>query len=80
MKMGFEFPVIKTETDEEITVSFWHIEEDEEFEKGEDILEVSTDKATYNIPAPCSGKLVEILVQEGGVVCAGNEIAILETE
>ncbi|MHC4267677.1 MAG: biotin/lipoyl-containing protein [Planctomycetota bacterium] len=80
MRIEFEFPDIGTEPNKEITVSFWHIEEDEEFEEGDDILEVSTNKTTINVPASSKGRLIEILVQEGDVVTTGDIIAIIESE
>ncbi len=78
MQIEFKLPELGMETDDKIAVSFWHIEEDEEFEEGDDILEVSTKKANVNITAPRTGKLVEILAQEGDVVTVGDVIAILE--
>ncbi len=81
MQKEFELPDIGMEADDEITISFWHIEEDEEFEKGDDILEVSTKKANLSIVAPGTGKLIEILAQEGDVVTVGDVIAtIIETK
>ena len=80
MQIEFKLPDIGMETDDEITVSFWHIEEDEEFEQGDDILEVSTNKANLNIAARSTGKLIEILAQEGDVVAVGDVIAIIETK
>ncbi|MCP4266460.1 MAG: biotin/lipoyl-binding protein [Candidatus Brocadiaceae bacterium] len=79
MQMELELPDIGTVPNDEITISFWHIEEEEEFEKGDDILEVSTNKSTFNVPAPSKGKLIEILVQEGDVVAVGDTIAIIES-
>lgn len=79
MQKDFEMPDIGMEADDEITVSFWHIEEDEEFEEGDDILEVSTNKANLNITAPSTGKLISILAQEGDMVAVGDVIAIIET-
>ncbi len=80
MRVEFKLPEIGTKTGDKIVVSFWHVEEDEEFEEGNDLLEVSTHTATFNIPAPNTGKLIEILVQEGDVVRPGDVIAIIETE
>jgi len=80
MRVEFELPDIGIETGDEVTLSFWHVEEDEEFVEGDDIMEVSTSKATFNIPAPHTGRLIKILVQEGDVVRAGDVIAIIETE
>jgi pyruvate dehydrogenase E2 component (dihydrolipoamide acetyltransferase) len=43
-------------------------------------MEVSTNNATFNISAPSTGKLIEILVQEGDPVEPGDAIAIIDTE
>ena len=80
MRVEFELPDIGVVPSDEIVVSFWHVEEDEEFVEGNDLMEVSTHKATFNISAPSTGKLIEILVQEGDAVSPGNVIAIIETE
>ncbi len=80
MRVELELPDIGEETGDKIVVSFWHVEEDEEFEEGNDLMEVSTHKATFNIPASYSGRLIEILAQEGDAVSTGDVIAIIETE
>ena len=79
MRVEFELPDIGAEAGDKIVVAFWHVEEDEEFVEGNDIMEVSTNKATFNISAPSTGKLIEILVQEGDPVEPGDAIAILDT-
>ncbi len=78
MQKEFELPDIGMETDDKITVSFWHMEEDEEFVKDEDLLEISTNKINMKIAAPSTGKLIEILAQEGDVVTVGDVIALIE--
>ncbi len=78
MQKEFELPDIGMETDDKITVSFWHMEEDEEFVKDEDLLEISTNKKNMRIAAPSTGKLIEILAQEGDVVTVGDVIALIE--
>jgi pyruvate dehydrogenase E2 component (dihydrolipoamide acetyltransferase) len=80
VRVEFELPDIGVVPSDEIVVSFWHVEEDEEFVEGNDLMEVSTHKATFNISAPSTGKLIEILVQEGDVVMPGDTIAIIDTE
>ncbi|MCF6149586.1 MAG: biotin/lipoyl-binding protein [Candidatus Kuenenia sp.] len=79
MKVEVELPEIEGNGDE-ATVSFWYVEEDEEVEEGEDLVEMITDKTTFNINAPVTGRLVEIYVQEGDVVKVGDIIATLETD
>ena len=78
MQKEFELPDIGMKTDDEITVSFWHMEEDEEFEKDDDLLEVSTNKVNLKVAAPSTGKLIEILAQEGDVIAIGDVIALIE--
>ncbi|MCP4253598.1 MAG: hypothetical protein GY775_09345 [Candidatus Scalindua sp.] len=78
MQKEFELPDIGMETDDKITVSFWHMEEDEEFVKDEDLLEISTNKKNMKIAAPSTGKLIKILAQEGDVVTVGDVIALIE--
>ena len=80
MRVEVELPEVGENNGDEATVSFWYVEEDEEVEEGEDIVEMITEKTTFNITAPVSGRLVEILAQEGDVVKVGDIMAILETE
>ena len=79
MQKEFELPDVGVETDDEIIVSFWHVEEDEEFDKEDDLLEISTNKAKMKIAAPRTGKIIEILAQEGDVIAVGDVIALIET-
>jgi pyruvate dehydrogenase E2 component (dihydrolipoamide acetyltransferase) len=44
------------------------------------MVEVSTDKATFNVPAPCSGNVVEIAAHEGDVVEIGSVLAMIEED
>jgi pyruvate dehydrogenase E2 component (dihydrolipoamide acetyltransferase) len=64
----------------EATVSCWYFEEDEEVNEGEDLVEMLTDKSTFNITATVSGRLIEVLAQEGDVVKVGDVVAIIEVE
>ena len=64
----------------EATVSYWHFKEGERVEEGQDLVELSTDKATFNLPAPCSGTLIEILSQEGETIKVGEALANIEKE
>jgi pyruvate/2-oxoglutarate dehydrogenase complex dihydrolipoamide acyltransferase (E2) component len=79
MKVEVELLDLVGEDADEATVSCWYFEEDEEIHEGEDLVEMLTDKATFNITAPVTGRLVEILAQEGDVVKVGDVVATLET-
>lgn len=65
---------------EEATVSYWHFEEGDRIEEGQDLVELVTDKATFNLPSPCSGILVEVLSEEGKTVKVGEVLAVVEEE
>ncbi|MEX2530379.1 MAG: dihydrolipoamide acetyltransferase family protein [Gemmatimonadota bacterium] len=62
------------------TVSKWLKQVGDTVERDEPILEISTDKVDAEIPAPQSGTLVEISVEEGETVEVGTVIAYLDTE
>ena len=47
--------------------------------RDEALVEVKTDKATVEIPAPSSGTLSEIVVPEGETVQVGAGIAVIES-
>jgi len=63
---------------EEAVVSFWHKDAGEDVKKGDDLVEMLTDKATFNVPSPVSGKLNKALVEEGEEVKVGTTIAEIE--
>jgi len=64
----------------EATVSFWHFEKGDKVNEGQDLVELATDKAVFNLPAPASGVLVEISTTEGDTVKVGQQVAVIESE
>jgi len=56
-------------------VSYWHHNVGDAIKEGEDLVELVTDKATFNLPAPISGVLKEVLVSEGDAVKVGQTLA-----
>ena len=63
---------------EEATVSFWHKKEGEEVKEEEDLVELTTEKATFNLPSPVKGKIKKILVKEGEKAKTGALLAEIE--
>ena len=59
------------------SVAKWHKKEGDKVEKGEVILEVSTEKITYKVEAAESGVIRKILVQPGVKVPIGAPLAII---
>ncbi|MFH0764203.1 MAG: lipoyl domain-containing protein [Candidatus Omnitrophota bacterium] len=56
-------------------VSYWHRSAGDTVKEGEDLVELVTDKATFNLPAPVSGTLKEVLAAEGDEVSVGQILA-----
>lgn len=73
--------VILPELGEGITkaiVSYWYFQKDQAVKQGEDLVELTTDKATFNLPAPSSGKLSDIFAVEGQSVNVAEVLATIE--
>ncbi len=66
------------ETVTEGTVERWLKKAGDPVEKYEAFLEVSTDKVNSEVPSPVTGKIRELLVQEGTTVATGTPIAIID--
>jgi 2-oxoglutarate dehydrogenase E2 component (dihydrolipoamide succinyltransferase) len=62
-----------SEGSSEAIITVWHAAENGRVIEGQDLIEVSTDKATFDIPSPCSGVLVNIVRKKGETVKT-NEI------
>ncbi|MCU0484142.1 MAG: 2-oxo acid dehydrogenase subunit E2 [Chloroflexi bacterium] len=62
------------------TIGRWLKQPGDLLAKDEALVEVITDKVNAEVPAPFAGTLLEILVDEGAVVPAGAEIAIMAEE
>jgi len=65
---------------EKATVTYWFFQEGEKVKEKDDLVELSTDKATFNLPSPCSGTLVEIFFREGDTVNVGEALVAIEEE
>ena len=63
---------------EEATVTYWQKEAGAKIKEGEEIVEMSTEKAVFNVPAPTGGTLKQILKEEGDTVKVGEVLAIIE--
>lgn len=63
---------------EKATVSYWYFKEGEQVKEKDDLVELSTDKATFNLPCPANGTLTEIFFHEGDSVNVGETLAVIE--
>lgn len=60
------------------TVSYWFFKAGQSVKENEDLVELTTDKSTFNLPSPCSGVISEIIHSEGDIVEIGQTLAIIE--
>ena len=63
---------------EEASVSFWYKKIGDSVKEGEDLLELTTEKASFNMPSPASGTVKQISAAEGDKVKVGQTLAIIE--
>jgi pyruvate/2-oxoglutarate dehydrogenase complex dihydrolipoamide acyltransferase (E2) component len=61
------------------TVVEWKKEPGDTVEADEPLLEISTDKAESEVPAPTAGRLTEVLIKAGETVDVGTVLARIET-
>ena len=74
--------IILPELGEGITkavVACWHLKEGDSCAAGDEVCEVTTDKATFNVEAPASGRLKSIAVQQGQEAAIGGVLGIVES-
>jgi len=62
----------------ECAVTYWHVAEGDTVKEGDDLVEMETGKAVFNVPSPVAGMVKEILVSEGDVVKVGDVLCIIE--
>ena len=74
MTTEFTMPMLG-EVMEEGRIVAWLKKEGDTVEQGEIVMEVETEKATYEIESPASGVLKEILVPEGETAAVNTLLA-----
>ena len=60
------------------TLVAWHRKAGDAVSRDENLVDLETDKVVLEVPAPASGVLQEIRIQDGATVTAGDVLAILE--
>ena len=56
----------------------WHKTAGESVARDENLVDLETDKVVLEVPAPASGTITKIVIEDGATVVAGDVIAILE--
>ena len=60
------------------TLVAWHKNAGESVQRDENLVDLETDKVVLEVPAPSSGMIAKIVVEDGATVVAGDVLAILE--
>lgn len=67
-------------TVESCIIGSWRKKEGGKVKKGDILLEIETDKTTFEVEAPESGTLLEIFFREGDIVPVMTNIAVIGEE
>ena len=61
-----------------VAVSCWHVQAGSAIKEGEDIVELSVDKAIFSLPSPATGVLKEIFIKESSEAKIGEALGVIE--
>lgn len=64
----------------EATLVNWHKKQGDPVERGENLIDIETDKVVLELPAPQSGILAEIIKDDGATVTSEEIIARIDTD
>ena len=71
-------PSLGEDAGDKATVSFLYFGVGDKVGEGDDLIEMVTDKATFNVPCPKSGTIQTMLVGENDEVKVGGPICVLD--
>ena len=60
------------------TVACWHVQAGDVVTEGQDVCEVVTDKATFNIEAPVAGVIRAVHIPEGQDAQVGAVLGVID--
>jgi len=75
-----KLPPLGENAGEEARVSFWYVEPGEHVQKDDDLVQMITDKATFDIPSPVEGRVVELVADEDEEIKVGQVLCRIEPE
>ena len=78
MTKTIEVPPLGEQKRTETLLNMWYVEEGQEVKAGDDLAELVTDKAAFNLPVPEDGRIVRLLLKAGATIKPGDKLAELE--
>jgi len=60
-------------------VAFWYVDPGETVEEGDELVQMLTDKATFDVPSPLAGAVVELVAAEDHEVHVGEVLCRIDT-
>jgi 2-oxoglutarate dehydrogenase E2 component (dihydrolipoamide succinyltransferase) len=79
MQIEVKIPAL-SESVSEAALLAWHKREGEAVSRGENLIDIETDKVVLELPAPQAGVLSRIVKKGGETVTSGEVIAVIDTE
>jgi len=61
------------------TVAFWYVDPGQTVEEGDELVQMLTDKAAFDVPSPVAGEVKELLADEDQEVQVGSALCRIET-
>lgn len=77
MSIEIKVPALP-ESVSDATLVAWHKKAGDAVSRDENLVDLETDKVVLEVPAPASGVLQEIKIEDGATVTAGDVLAVLE--
>ena len=63
----------------EATIIEWHVAQGDDFEKGQALAQIDSAKSIFDFEAPCAGKVIQLLHQDGETVPFTDPVIEIET-
>ena len=71
-------PSLGDDAGDEAQVSFVYVNPGDTVKEEDDLVEMVTDKATFNVPSPKAGTIKQLRISEGDTVKVGDPICDME--
>ena len=77
-EVDVKLPELGADAGDEARVSFWYVDAGEAVEEGDDLVQMLTDKATFDVPSPSAGKIDAVVADEDQEVKVGEVLCRLK--